>query len=193
MSRIVSIVSKVEGDISILDALSTEFYSSRTIYLTGEINSAMAEEIIAQVRILARRSKEPITMIINSPGGEVTAGLAIIDVMQGCGCEMHTTVAGMAASMASFILAAGTKGCRGASAHSEVMIHQPLGGTSGQASDIAIASKHIIKTRGILARMLADFTGKSEKTILTDMERDKWLDAKQSVRYGITDFVVEEI
>ena len=193
MTRCVSIVSKIEGEISKIDALSSEFYSARTIYLTGTIDDALAEEIITEIRCLSRKNKQPITIIINSPGGGVCSGLAIIDVMRACGCEIHTVAAGMAASMASMILACGTKGHRSATEHSEVMIHQPLGGVSGQASDISIAADHVIKTRSLLAEMLAECSGKDTDRVLNDMDRDKWLTAQGAVEYGIIDEIVKEI
>lgn len=131
-------------------------------------------------------------MYINSPGGSVTAGLAIYDTMQYIKCDVSTFCIGMAASMAAVILSSGAKGKRICLPHSEVMIHQPLGGAQGQATDIEIQSRHIQKTREMLNKILSDNTGKSMEVINKDTERDNFLDAKQALKYGLVDKVLDK-
>lgn len=160
----------------------------RIIFLSGEINDQMANTIVAQLIFLEGKNPEKdIFMYINSPGGSVSAGLAIYDTMQYIKCDVSTICIGMAASMAAVILSSGTKGKRICLPHSEVMIHQPLGGTQGQASDILLHAKHIEKTRETLNKILSDNTGKDVATIAKDTDRDNFLDAKQAVKYGLVD------
>lgn len=160
----------------------------RIIFLSGEINDQMANTIVAQLIFLEGKNPDKdIFMYINSPGGSVSAGLAIYDTMQYIKCDVSTICIGMAASMAAVILSSGTKGKRICLPHSEVMIHQPLGGTQGQASDILLHAKHIEKTRETLNKILADNTGKDVATIAKDTDRDNFLDAKQAVKYGLVD------
>ena len=160
----------------------------RIIFLSGEINDQMANTIVAQLIYLEGKNPDKdIYMYINSPGGSVTAGLAIYDTMQYIKCDVSTICIGMAASMAAVILSSGAKGKRICLPHSEVMIHQPLGGTQGQASDIEIHAKHIQKTRETLNKILSDNTGKDLETITKDTDRDNFLDAKQAQKYGLVD------
>ena len=160
----------------------------RIIFLSGEINDQMANTIVAQLIFLEGKNPDKdIFMYINSPGGSVSAGLAIYDTMQYIKCDVSTICIGMAASMAAVILSSGTKGKRICLPHSEVMIHQPLGGTQGQASDILLHAKHIEKTRETLNKILSDNTGKDVATIAKDTDRDNFLDAKQAVKYGLVD------
>ena len=160
----------------------------RIIFLSGEINDQMANTIVAQLIYLEGKNPDKdIYMYINSPGGSVSAGLAIYDTMQYIKCDVSTICIGMAASMAAVILSSGTKGKRICLPHSEVMIHQPLGGTQGQASDIEIHAKHIQKTRETLNKILSDNTGKDLETITKDTDRDNFLDAKQAQKYGLVD------
>ena len=160
----------------------------RIIFLSGEINDQMANTIVAQLIFLEGKNPDKdIYMYINSPGGSVSAGLAIYDTMQYIKCDVSTICIGMAASMAAVILSSGTKGKRICLPHSEVMIHQPLGGTQGQASDIEIHAKHIQKTRETLNKILSDNTGKDLETITKDTDRDNFLDAKQAQKYGLVD------
>ena len=160
----------------------------RIIFLSGEINDQMANTIVAQLIFLEGKNPDKdIFMYINSPGGSVTAGMAIYDTMQYIKCDVSTICIGMAASMAAVILSSGTKGKRICLPHSEVMIHQPLGGTQGQASDILLHAKHIEKTRETLNKILAENTGKDVETITKDTDRDNFLDAKQAVKYGLVD------
>lgn len=165
----------------------------RIIFLTGEINDQMANTIVAQLIYLEGKNPDKdIYMYINSPGGSVTAGMAIYDTMQYIKCEVSTICIGMAASMAAVILSSGAKGKRICLSHSEVMIHQPLGGTQGQASDIEIHAKHIQKTREILNKILSDNTGKDIATITKDTDRDNFLDAKQALKYGLIDKIYDK-
>ena len=156
----------------------------RIIFLSGEIDDNMANTVVAQLIYLEGKNPDKdISMYINSPGGSVTAGLAIYDTMQYIKCDVSTICIGMAASMAAVILSSGAKGKRICLPHSEVMIHQPLGGAQGQASDIEIHAKHIQKTRENLNKILADNTGKTIETITKDTDRDNFLDAKQALKF----------
>ena len=160
----------------------------RIIFLSGEINDQMANTIVAQLIFLEGKNPDKdIFMYINSPGGSVSAGMAIYDTMQYIKCDVSTICIGMAASMAAVILSSGAKGKRICLPHSEVMIHQPLGGTQGQASDILLHARHIEKTRETLNKILAENTGKDVATITKDTDRDNFLDAKQAVKYGLVD------
>ena len=160
----------------------------RIIFLSGEIDDQMANTIVAQLIFLEGKNPDKdIFMYINSPGGSVTAGMAIYDTMQYIKCDVSTICIGMAASMAAVILSSGTKGKRICLPHSEVMIHQPLGGTQGQASDIEIHARHIQKTRETLNKILSENTGKDLETITKDTDRDNYLDAKQAQKYGLVD------
>ena len=160
----------------------------RIIFLSGEIDDQMANTVVAQLIYLEGKNPDKdIFMYINSPGGSVTAGLAIYDTMQYIKCDVSTICIGMAASMAAVILSSGTKGKRVCLPHSEVMIHQPLGGTQGQASDIEIHARHIQKTRETLNKILADNTGKTMEVITKDTDRDNFLDAKSALKYGLVD------
>ena len=153
----------------------------------------MANTIVAQLIYLEGKNPDKdIYMYINSPGGSVTAGLAIYDTMQYIKCDVSTFCIGMAASMAAVILSSGAKGKRICLPHSEVMIHQPLGGAQGQATDIEIQSRHIQKTREMLNKILSDNTGKSMEVINKDTERDNFLDAKQALKYGLVDKVLDK-
>lgn len=165
----------------------------RIIFLSGEINDQMANTIVAQLIYLEGKNPDKdIFMYINSPGGSVSAGLAIYDTMNYIKCDVSTICIGMAASMAAVILSSGTKGKRICLPHSEVMIHQPLGGTHGQQSDIEIQAKHISKTRDLLNKILAENTGKSVEVIKKDTDRDNYMDAKTAVKYGLVDKIFEK-
>ena len=163
----------------------------RIIFIGGGIDVDMANLVIAQLIFLAHDDdKKDITLYINSPGGSVTAGMAIIDTMNFIKPDVSTVCIGMAASMGSMILSCGAKGKRFILPNAEVMIHQPLGGAEGQASDIAIQAEHILKTRDTLYKMLAENTGKPLDTIKKDADRDYWMSASESVKYGIVDKVI---
>jgi ATP-dependent Clp protease protease subunit len=161
------------------------------IFLAGPIDDHVANIVIAQLLFLqAEDPKKDITLYINSPGGVVTAGLAIIDTMNNIKNDVSTVCVGMAASMGSHILASGKKGKRFALPNAEVMIHQPLGGVEGQASDIEISAKHILRTRENLNKMLAKNTSQPLTKIEKDMDRNFFMDAEESRKYGIIDKVI---
>ena len=165
----------------------------RIICLSGEINDQVANSVVAQLIYLEGKNPDKdIFMYINSPGGSVTAGLAIYDTMNYIKCDVSTICIGMAASMAAVILSSGAKGKRICLPHSEVMIHQPLGGAQGQQSDIEIQAKHILKTRELLNKILAENTGKDIKTLQKDTDRDNYMDAKTAVKYGLVDKIFEK-
>ena len=160
----------------------------RIIFLSGEINNDVADVVVAQLLFLeAEDPDKDIMLYINSPGGLVTAGMAIYDTMNYIKAPVSTIVIGMAASMAAVLLAAGTKGKRVALPNAEIMIHQPLGGTQGQATDIAIQAEQILKSKKKINRILADCTGKSEEQIAADVERDHYLSADEALEYGLID------
>ncbi|MBE7090628.1 MAG: ATP-dependent Clp endopeptidase proteolytic subunit ClpP [Clostridiales bacterium] len=162
----------------------------RIVFLTGEINDAVADTVIAQLIYL--EGKDPnkdISLYINSPGGSVSAGLAIYDTMNYVKCDVSTICIGLAASMGAFLLSSGAKGKRFALPNGEIMIHQPLGGAQGQASDIAIQANHILKTKAKLNKILAENTGKSVETIEKDADRDFYMSAEEAAEYGLIDKV----
>ena len=165
----------------------------RIIFLSGEIDDAMANTIVAQLIYLEGKNPDKdISIYINSPGGSVTAGMAIYDTMQYIKCDVSTICVGLAASMAAFLLAAGTKGKRYCLPNSEVMIHQPLGGAKGQATDILISARHIEKTKNKMIDMLSDMTGTAREKVATDVERDYFMDSKEAKEYGIVDKVFDK-
>ncbi len=163
----------------------------RIIFLGEEVTDASASVIIAQLLFLEGEDPEKdIHLYINSPGGSVSAGLAIYDTMQYIKCDVSTICIGMAASMGSFLLSGGAKGKRFALPNSEIMIHQPLGGAKGQATEIQIAAEHILKTRERLNKILAANTGQSLEQIEIDTERDNFMTAQQAKEYGLVDEVI---
>ncbi|NLM00198.1 MAG: ATP-dependent Clp endopeptidase proteolytic subunit ClpP [Treponema sp.] len=163
----------------------------RIIFVDGEITDITADLVVAQILFLESQSPEKdISMYINSPGGSVTAGLAIYDTMQYVKCEIQTICMGQAASMAAILLAGGTKGKRFALPSSRVMIHQPWGGAEGQATDISIQAKEIIRLKKLSVKYMAEHTGKTEKIITEDMERDFYLNAEEALEYGIIDKIM---
>ena len=165
--------------------------NDRIIILAEEVNDATASLVIAQLLYLEGQDPDKdISFYINSPGGSVTAGVAIYDTMQYIKCDVSTTCVGMAASMGAFLLAAGAKGKRYCLPNSEVMIHQPLGGFAGSATDVAISAQNLKKTKEKLSRMLAGFTGKSLEEILRDTDRDNFLSAEEAKEYGLVDDVI---
>jgi len=160
--------------------------------LGEEVNATSASIVVAQLLFLeAEDPNKDIHMYINSPGGEISSGMAIYDTMHYIKCDVSTICIGMAASMGAFLLAGGAKGKRMALPNAEVMIHQPLGGTQGQATEIEIAAKHILKTKEKMNRMLAANTGKSYEQVAADTERDNWLSAQEALDYGLIDSIVE--
>ncbi|MBO6065528.1 MAG: ATP-dependent Clp endopeptidase proteolytic subunit ClpP [Lachnospiraceae bacterium] len=163
----------------------------RIIFLGEEVNEVTASLVVAQLLFL--ESEDPtkdICLYINSPGGSVTAGMAIYDTMRYIKCDVSTICVGMAASMGAFLLAGGTKGKRLALPNSEIMIHQPLGGAQGQATEIEIAAKHILQTKEKLNRMLAENCGKDYEIVAADTDRDNWMTAEEAVAYGLIDRVI---
>ena len=162
--------------------------SERIVFMVGEVDDAMAASITAQLLYLeAMDPEKDIHLYINSPGGSVTAGMAIYDTMNFIKCDVSTVCIGMAASMGAFLLAGGAKGKRYALPNAEIMIHQPLGGAQGQATEIEIAAKHILKTKEKLNRMLAENTGQDYEVIARDTERDNWKSAEEAKEYGLID------
>ena len=165
----------------------------RIIFLGEEINDAVASTVVAQLLFL--ESEDPgkdIHMYINSPGGSVTAGMAIYDTMNYVKCDVSTTCIGMAASMGAFLLSSGAKGKRYALPNAEIMIHQPLGGAQGQATEIQIAAEHILKTKKKLNEILAANSGKPVEVVEKDTDRDNWLSADEAQEYGLIDNVIKE-
>ena len=165
--------------------------NDRIIFLSDEVNDTTASLVVAQLLVLeAQDPTKDIFFYINSPGGSVTAGMAIYDTMQYIKCDVSTICIGMAASMGAFLLSAGTKGKRIALPHSEIMIHQPLGGAQGQASDIKIRAELILRTRDMLNKILSENTGKSIEQIEKDTDRDYFMTAEEALNYGIVDRIL---
>ena len=163
----------------------------RVIFLTGEINDAVADTVVAQLIFLeAKDPNKDICLYINSPGGSVTAGLAIYDTMNYIKCDVSTICIGLGASMGAFLLSSGAKGKRYALPNSEIMIHQPLGGAQGQASDIKIQAEHILKTKHRLNSILALNSGKPIEQVEKDTDRDNYLSAKEAKEYGLIDEIL---
>ena len=164
----------------------------RIIILADEVNDTTASLIVAQMLFLeAEDSEKDISFYINSPGGSVSAGMAIYDTMNFIKCDVSTICMGMAASMGAFLLSAGAKGKRMALPNSEIMIHQPLGGMKGQASDIKIHADHILRTKNTLNRILAENTGKPLEIIEHDTDRDNFMSASEAMEYGLIDRVID--
>jgi ATP-dependent Clp protease protease subunit len=164
----------------------------RIIFITGEINDALANTVVAQLLYLEYKDpKKDITIYINSPGGSVSAGLAIYDTMNFIKCDVSTICIGMAASMGAFLLSSGAKGKRLALPNSEIMIHQPLGGTQGQATDIKIHADRILRIRDKLNGILSDVTGQPLEVIQKDTERDNFMSAQEAMEYGLIDKVLD--
>ena len=167
--------------------------NDRIIMLSDEVNDTTASLVVAQLLYLEGQDPDKdIHLYINSPGGSISAGMAIYDTMQYIKCDVSTICVGLAASMGSFLLAAGTKGKRLALPNSEIMIHQPLGGAKGQASDIKIQADHILFVRNRMNHLLSEMTGQPMEIIERDTDRDNWMTADDAVRYGIVDKVVEK-
>lgn len=164
----------------------------RIIFVDGEVNGTMSSLMVAQLLFLeAEDPDKDISMYINSPGGEITAGMAIYDTMNYVKPDINTICVGQAASMGAILLAAGAKGKRMALPNSRMMIHQPLGGAQGQASDIEIHAQEILKIRKTLNKMLSGFTGQTLKKIEKDTERDYYMSAEEAVEYGLVDAVLK--
>lgn len=174
---------------TIMDITSILFLQNRIIFIDDIITDALASDIMKQLLYLSSVSSDDITLVINSPGGSVTAGLAIYDTMKGLSCDVSTFCLGMAASMGAFLLAAGTKGKRFAAPNSEIMIHQVMGGASGQAVDVQIAAHRIGRMKDNLNNMLAEFTGQPLDRIQIDTDRDYFMTASEAIAYGMVDGV----
>ena len=167
--------------------------NDRIVFLSDEVNDVTASLVVAQMLFLEAQDPDTdISFYINSPGGSVTAGMAIYDTMQFIKCDVSTICIGMAASMGAFLLSSGTKGKRFALPHSEVMIHQPLGGARGQASDIQIQAEQILKTKAMLNRILSENTGKPLEIIERDTDRDNYMTAQEAMEYGLVDKVLSK-
>ena len=165
--------------------------NDRIIVLSDEVNDATASLVVAQLLFLeSQDADKDISLYINSPGGSVSAGMAIYDTMQYIKCDVSTICMGMAASMGAFLLSSGAKGKRFALPNSLIMIHQPLGGAKGQATDIEIVAKQILKTKENLNRILAENTGRSIEEIYRDTERDNYMSAQEALEYGLVDKVI---
>lgn len=181
------VIEKTQGGERAFDIYS-RLLKERIVFVTGGIEDHMANLVVAQLLFLeAEDPKKDIYLYVNSPGGSVTAGLSIVDTMNHIKPDIVTVCVGMAASMGSIILSQGAKGKRAILPNAEVMIHQPWGGAQGQASDIEITARHILKTRDRLNTMLSKATGKSLKQIEKDTDRDFFMDAEESKKYGIVD------
>jgi ATP-dependent Clp protease protease subunit len=184
------IIEERQLNVAQMDVFS-RLMMDRIIFLGCPINDEVANIIQAQLLFLDSNGYDSdISLYINSPGGEVYAGLGIYDTMQTIASDVHTINTGLAASMASILLAAGTKGKRSALPHSRVMIHQPMGGAQGQASDIEITAREILKLKDELYQILAEHTGKTFKQIVKDADRDYWMTAKDALEYGMIDEIV---
>lgn len=189
MSLIPMIVDKEVGGERSYDIFS-RLLKNRIILLSGEIDDNLANTVVAELLYLDSLSHDDISIYINSPGGNVTSGFAIYDTMNFIKSEVSTICLGIAASMAAFLLSSGKKGKRYALPNSEVMIHQPLGGASGQATEIKIAAEHILNTKKKLNDILAKNTGKSIKQIENDTDRDNYLSADNAKDYGLIDKIL---
>ena len=165
----------------------------RIIFLGEEVNEVTASLVVAQLLFLeAEDPEKDIQLYINSPGGSVTAGFAIYDTMQYIKCDVSTICIGMAASMGAFLLSGGAKGKRMALPNAEIMIHQPLGGAQGQATEIEIAAKHILKTKEKLNKILAENCNQPLDVIAKDTDRDNWMTAEEALKYGLVDHIMEK-
>lgn len=189
MSLVPTVIEKSNNGERAYDIYS-RLLKDRIIILCGEIDDINSNTIVAQLLYLDSANHDDISIYINSPGGSVTAGMAIYDTMHFIKSDVSTICVGMAASMGAFLLSSGTKGKRCCLPNSEVMIHQPLGGAQGQATEIKIAAERILKLRDKLNHMLAENTGKDLKTIEKDTERDYFLSAEESLAYGLVDKIL---
>ena len=187
-----NVIEKTRNGEAVFDIYS-RLLEDRIIFLSGEIDDNTANLIVAQLIFLEGKDPDKdIMMYINSPGGSVVAGMAIYDTMNYIKCDVNTICVGMAASMAAVLLSAGAKGKRYALPNSEIMIHQPLGGAQGQASDIAIHAEHILKTKKRLNRILANNSGQPLEVIERDTDRDNFLSSEQALKYGLIDKIFDK-
>ena len=191
MNTMVPVVVEQTGGHERSYDIYSRLLKDRIIFVDGEINDMTADLVVAQILFLdSQNSEKDISLYINSPGGSVTAGLAIYDTIQSIKCDTQTICMGQAASMAAILLASGTPGKRFALPSSRVMIHQPWGGVQGQASDISIQAKEIIRLKKMTIDYFAYHTGKDPKTVEADMERDLYMSAEDALAYGIVDQIL---
>ena len=190
MNLIPSVIEKTSGVERVYDIYS-RLLKDRIVFIGGEINDEVANAIISELLFLDSQSNDEISIYINSPGGSITSGMAIYDTMGFVKSPISTICIGMAASMASVLLASGDKGKRFILPNSEVMIHQPLGGVNGQATEIKIAADRILKLKDKLNKILSKNTGKDLETIAQDTERDYFMDSNEAFDYGIVDKVLD--
>lgn len=184
-----TVIDKTEGQERSYDIYS-RLLEDRIIFLSGEIDDNVANTVVAQLLFLeGKDSERDIMLYINSPGGSVTAGMAIYDTMNFIKCDVQTICIGMAASMGAFLLSSGAKGKRYCLPHSEVMIHQPLGGAQGQATDVLLTAEHLKKTKETLTRILAENCNKPYEQLWNDTDRDNYMSAQQALEYGLIDKV----
>jgi len=176
----------------IQDLIDAKFLKERKVFLWGEVNDKTAKHVIDRLVYLDLEDNKEIQFFINSPGGYVTDGFAIYDTIQGLNSPVSTVCSGLAASMGSILLSAGTKGRRFIQPHAKVMIHQPSGGARGQASNIEIQATEILKTKELSARILAENCGQKVERVLKDFNRDYWMNAQESIHYGIVDGVLKK-
>lgn len=191
MMNLIPMVVEKEFDGERSYDIYSRLLKNRIIMLSGEVNDNMASSIVSQLLYLDSISHDDISLYINSPGGSITSGMAIYDTMNFIKSDVSTICVGMAASMGAFLLSSGAKGKRCALPNSEIMIHQPLGGANGQATEIQIAAEHILKIKKKLNTILSKNTKKALKTIEKDTERDHFLDALEALDYGLIDKIVE--
>lgn len=189
MSLVPTVIEKSSGGERAYDIYS-RLLKDRIIILCGEIDDINSNTIVAQLLYLDSLNHDDISLYINSPGGSVTAGMAILDTMNFIKSDVSTICLGMAASMGAFLLSCGAKGKRCCLPNSEVMIHQPLGGAQGQATEIKIAAEHILKIKDKINKILAKTTGKDIKIVEQDTERDYFLDAEEALKYGLVDKIL---
>ena len=170
--------------------LYSRLLKDRIIFITGEINSSLSNIVVSELLYLDSINHEDISIYINSPGGEITSGLAIYDTINFIKSDVKTICVGLAASMAAFILSSGTKGKRYSLPNGEIMIHQPLGGAEGKASDIKIAAEHILKIKDKMNKILSKNTNQPLKKVIKDTECDHFLDSKEALQYGLIDKII---
>lgn len=189
MPYVIKQTSKGERSYDIFSRLLEE----RIIFLADQVTDDLASIVMAELLLLeAEDPKKDITLYINSPGGSISAGMAIYDTMNYIKCDVQTICMGMAASMGAFLLAGGTKGKRFALPNSEILIHQPLGGAQGQATEIEIAAKHIIDIKKRMNTLLSNFTGKDYDTIVKATDRDNWMTPEEALEFGLIDKVIDK-
>ena len=185
-----NLITTLDGKEVMVDFFTAEVTQNRTIRIIGEITDDTAAYICSEIRYLSRNSKEPLTLILNSPGGSISAGMAIYDTLNASGCEVTTVVEGMAASMAAFLATcAATKGRRFCQPNAEIMVHQPLGGVQGPASDIIIAADHISSTKRKMIKIFAESVNLEMSKMKALTDRDTWLSAEDALKMGFVDHI----